>query len=77
MTFDKEDAIPDDSEIEEVVEGYNYRGHFLDLRTLAFALTDEGLSHRPEKRLRSSIERNERASSCGMFWNRCSKKSNR
>jgi hypothetical protein len=44
MTLDKEDAIPDDSETGSAVEGYNHRGHYLDLKTLAFALTDEGHS---------------------------------
>jgi hypothetical protein len=44
MTLDEEDAIPDDSETGEAVEDYNHRGHFLDLKTLAFALTDEGHS---------------------------------
>ena len=39
---DDEDRIPDDSETGEPEEGYTFRGHFLDLRTLAFALTDRG-----------------------------------
>lgn len=41
---DKADLIPEDSETGEPEEGYKFRGHFLDLRTLAFALTDESYS---------------------------------
>lgn len=37
---DKADLIPEGSETGEPEEGYKFRGHFLDLRTLAFALTD-------------------------------------
>lgn len=36
------DLIPQDSEDGKPVPGYKFRGHFLDLRTLAFALTDRG-----------------------------------
>jgi len=39
---DPEDLIPDGSENGEPETGYKFRGHFLDLRTLAFALTDKG-----------------------------------
>jgi len=39
---DEEDLIPEDSETGEARKGYKFRGHFLDLRTLAFALTDRG-----------------------------------
>jgi len=39
---DKTDLIPEDSESGRPQEGYRFRGHFLDLRTLAFALTDRG-----------------------------------
>ena len=39
---DKEDRIPDYSETGEPEEGHIPRGNFLDLRTLAFALTDKG-----------------------------------
>jgi hypothetical protein len=39
---DEEDLIPEDSATGEPEEGYKFRGHFLDLRTLAFALTDRG-----------------------------------
>ena len=39
---DMEDLIPDGSLNGEPEAGYKYRGHFLDLRTLAFALTDMG-----------------------------------
>jgi hypothetical protein len=39
---DPEDLIPDGSEDGEPETGYKFRGHFLDLRTLAFALTDKG-----------------------------------
>jgi hypothetical protein len=35
------DLIPDDSPDGLPEEGFKFRGHFLDLRTLAFALTDE------------------------------------
>jgi hypothetical protein len=41
-TPDREDRIPDDSETGEPEEGHVTRGNFLDLRTLAFALTDKG-----------------------------------
>jgi hypothetical protein len=39
---DKSDLIPEDSETGDPQPGYKFRGHFLDLRTLAFALTDKG-----------------------------------
>jgi hypothetical protein len=38
---DEEDMIPEGSTTGEKDEGYVFRGHFLDLRTLAFALTDK------------------------------------
>ena len=38
---DKEDRIPEDSTTGKPEEKYIFRGHFLDLRTLAFALTDK------------------------------------
>jgi hypothetical protein len=41
---DREDLIPDDSETGIPETGFAFRGHFLDLRTLAFALTDRGYS---------------------------------
>ena len=41
---DTADLIPDGSRDGKPVEGYKFRGHFLDLRTLAFALTDKGYS---------------------------------
>ncbi len=41
---DKVDLIPEDSETGEPEKGYKFRGHFLDLRTLGFALTDQGYS---------------------------------
>lgn len=41
---DKTDLIPDGSLTGEPEPGYKFRGHFLDLRTLAFALTDRGHS---------------------------------
>lgn len=41
---DPEDLIPDESPDGEPEEGFKFRGHFLDLRTLAFALTDRGYS---------------------------------
>ena len=41
---DKIDLIPEGSETGEPEDGYRFRGHFLDLRTLAFALTDKGHS---------------------------------
>jgi hypothetical protein len=37
---DTVDLIPDDSENGQPVKEYRFRGNFLDLRTLAFALTD-------------------------------------
>lgn len=39
-TPDREDLIPEGSRTGKSKEGYVFRGHFLDLRTLAFALTD-------------------------------------
>jgi hypothetical protein len=39
---DEEDRIPEGSETGEPEKNYNFRGHFLDLRTLVFALTDRG-----------------------------------
>src|ERR1035437_406655 len=39
---DEEDLIPDGSTTGKPDEGYVFRGNFLDLRTLAFALTDKG-----------------------------------
>src|SRR2546427_5089465 len=41
---DEADLIPEGSETGEPEKGYKFRGHFLDLRTLAFALTDRGYS---------------------------------
>ena len=39
---DRVDLIPEDSATGKPEKGYKFRGHFLDLRTLAFALTDKG-----------------------------------
>ena len=41
---DSTDLIPEGSETGKPEQGYKFRGHFLDLRTLAFALTDRGYS---------------------------------
>ena len=41
---DKLDLIPEDSVTGEPEKGYKFRGHLLDLRTLAFALTDRSYS---------------------------------
>jgi hypothetical protein len=41
---DKEDLIPEDSKSGDSQPGYTFRGHFLDLRTFAFALTDNAYS---------------------------------
>lgn len=41
---DRSDLIPDGSPTGEPEDGYIFRGHFVDLRTLAFALTDKGYS---------------------------------
>jgi hypothetical protein len=41
---DTEDLIPEGSPTGKPEEDYIFRGHFLDLRTLAFALTDRGHS---------------------------------
>jgi len=41
---DRTDLIPEGSQTGEPEPGYTFRGHFLDLRTLAFALTDRGFS---------------------------------
>src|SRR5215472_5792641 len=39
---DRTDLIPEGSPTGKPEKGYKFRGHFLDLRTLAFALTDKG-----------------------------------
>jgi hypothetical protein len=44
MNPDAEDRIPEWSKTGKPKKGYNFKGHFLDLRTLAFALTDVGYS---------------------------------
>jgi hypothetical protein len=41
---DPDDLIPEGSETGEPEDKYKFRGHFLDLRTLAFVLTDRGHS---------------------------------
>jgi len=41
---DASDLIPEYSEMGEPEKGYKFRGHMLDLRTLAFALTDRSYS---------------------------------
>lgn len=41
---DRTDLIPEGSLSGEPEQAYKFRGHFLDLRTLAFALTDKGYS---------------------------------
>jgi hypothetical protein len=41
---DRTDLIPDGSQTGKPEKGYKFRGHFLDLRTLAFALTDKSYS---------------------------------
>ena len=41
---DDSDLIPEESQTGEPEKGYKFRGHMLDLRTLAFALTDRGYS---------------------------------
>ena len=41
---DKADLIPEGSKTGQPEDGYKFRGHFLDLRTLAFALTDQSYS---------------------------------
>lgn len=38
------DQIPEGSRDGKPIKGYRFRGHFLDLKTLAFALTDRGHS---------------------------------
>jgi hypothetical protein len=43
-TPDREDLIPEGSLTGKPKKGYGFQGHFLDLRTLAFALTDRGYS---------------------------------
>jgi hypothetical protein len=42
MKRDPEDLIPENSSSNKPDDKYVFRGHFLDLRTLAFALTDQG-----------------------------------
>jgi len=44
VNTDKIDRIPEGSKTGKAKKGYVFRGHFLDLRTLAFALTDIGYS---------------------------------
>ncbi len=44
METDEVDRIPEGSEDGKPQDGYNFRGHFLDLRTVAFALTDRSHS---------------------------------
>jgi hypothetical protein len=41
---DDSDLIPENSTTGEPEKGYKFRGHMLDLRTLAFALTDQAYS---------------------------------
>jgi len=41
---DESDLIPEHSDAAKPEDGYKFRGHFLDLRTLAFALTDKAHS---------------------------------
>jgi hypothetical protein len=41
---DASDLIPETSQSRNNQKGYKFRGHFLDLRTLAFALTDRSYS---------------------------------
>jgi hypothetical protein len=41
---DDSDLIPEDSETGQPQKGYKFRGHMLDLRTLAFAITDQSYS---------------------------------
>jgi hypothetical protein len=41
---DREDLVPERSRTGKSEKGHKFRGHFLDLRTLAFALTDRGHS---------------------------------
>ena len=63
---DQVDLIPEGSPSGKPQPGYRFRGHFLDLRTLAFALTDEGYSleaaceafgveHRKQQAVRHSV----------------------
>lgn len=44
FTGHEEDLIPEGSQTGKPEEDFIFRGHFLDLRTLAFALTDRGHS---------------------------------
>ncbi len=44
VTPDEEDRIPEGSMTGDPEEDYVFHGHFLDLRTLAFALTDRGFT---------------------------------
>jgi DNA polymerase type B, organellar and viral len=44
LDADPVDLIPEGSESGEPLKGEKFRGHFLDLRTLAFVLTDRGHS---------------------------------
>jgi hypothetical protein len=43
-TLDDIDRIPEVAEDGRLADGYMFRGHFLDLRTLVFSLTDKGHS---------------------------------
>ena len=44
LDADPDDLIPEGSTTGEPDDSYGFRGHFLDLRTLAFVLTDRGHS---------------------------------
>jgi len=44
MSADELDQIPEGSRDGKPMKGYRFRGHFLDLKTLAFALTDRAHS---------------------------------
>ena len=41
---DKLDQIPEGADVPKPKKGYVFRGHMLDVKTLAFALTDQGMS---------------------------------
>jgi len=51
---DASDLIPEDSTTGEPEKGYKFRGHMLDLRTLAFALTDGAYSLQSMQNIRST-----------------------
>lgn len=74
---DRSDLIPEDSATGDPEKGYKFRGHMLDLRTLAFALTDRGYSLETASRAFGVEHGKQRAARHGIItksyidYNRC------